>query len=86
MNPFYFLLQYGIVIGVGIVALTAVLAKIFLFGNKKKKAPSPITLEDLNLKYPLKLIDREVIFVLRLNGCLVHLYLYFNFIFSKISW
>jgi len=72
------------VIGVGIVALTAVLAKIFLFGNKKKKAP--ITLQDLNLKYPLKLIDREVIFVLRLNGCLVHFDLYFNFIFSKISW
>ena len=49
-------------IGVGIVALTAVLAKIFLFGNKKKKAP--ITLEDPNIKYPLKLIDKEVIFVL----------------------
>jgi cytochrome-b5 reductase len=47
------------VIGVGIIALTSVLAKIFLFGNKKKKAP--ITLEDPNLKYPLKLIDREVI-------------------------
>jgi cytochrome-b5 reductase len=47
------------VIGVGVIALTSVLAKIFLFGNKKKKAP--ITLEDPNLKYPLKLIDREVI-------------------------
>lgn len=63
MTPFNFLLLQGvpIVIGVGIVAITAVLAKIFLFGNKKKKAP--ITLQDPNIKYPLKLIDREVIFI-----------------------
>ena len=40
------------------VAVTAVLAKMFLFGGKKKKAL--ITLQDPTVKYPLKLIDREV--------------------------
>ena len=38
--------------------MTAVLAKMFLFGNKKKKAP--VALQDPAVKYPLKLIDREV--------------------------
>lgn len=45
-------------IGLGVVAVTAILAKIFLFGNKKKK--SPVTLEDPEKKFPLKLIDKEV--------------------------
>ena len=40
------------------MAVTAVLAKMFLFGDKKKKAP--VTLQDPTVKYPLKLIDREV--------------------------
>ena len=44
--------------GTAVVAVTAVLAKMFLFGNKKKKAP--VTLQDPTVKYPLKLIDREV--------------------------
>ena len=47
--------------GVGVVAVTAILAKIFLpglFGGKKKGAPT--TLKDATVKYPLKLIDREV--------------------------
>ena len=46
-------------IGVGVVAVTAILAKIFLFGNKKK-TKSPVTLQDPNTKYPLKLVDKEV--------------------------
>jgi hypothetical protein len=48
-----------VLIGVGVVAVTAILAKMFLFGNKKK-AKSPITLQDPNIKYPLKLVDKEV--------------------------
>lgn len=47
-----------IVVGVGVVAVTAVLAKIFLFGKKKKKSP-PVTLQGPDAKVPLKLIDRE---------------------------
>ncbi|XP_011420571.1 NADH-cytochrome b5 reductase 3-like isoform X2 [Crassostrea angulata] len=47
-----------VLIGVGVVAVTAILAKIFLFGNKKK-TKSPITLQDPNTKYPLKLVDKE---------------------------
>ncbi|GFR58268.1 NADH-cytochrome b5 reductase [Elysia marginata] len=46
--------------GVGVVAVTAILAKIFLpglFGGKKKGAPT--TLIDATVKYPLKLIDKE---------------------------
>lgn len=39
------------------VATTAVLAKMFLFGDKKKK--NPVTLQNPEVKYPLKLIDRE---------------------------
>ncbi|KAJ8299562.1 hypothetical protein KUTeg_023622 [Tegillarca granosa] len=50
-----------IVVGVGVVAVTAVLAKIFLFGKKKKKSP-PVTLQGPDAKVPLKLIDREVYF------------------------
>ena len=47
-----------ILVGTAVVAVTAVLAKMFLFGNKKKKAP--VALQDPTVKYPLKLIDREV--------------------------
>ena len=47
-----------ILVGGAVVAVTAVLAKMFLFGDKKKKAP--VTLQDPTVKYPLKLIDREV--------------------------
>lgn len=46
-----------VVVGTVVVAATAVLAKMFLFGDKKKK--SPVTLQDPTVKYPLKLIDRE---------------------------
>lgn len=45
-----------VVIGAGVVTVTAVLAKLFLFKGSKKKA---ITLEEPNVKYPLKLIDKE---------------------------
>ena len=47
-----------VIIGVAVVGATAILAKIFLFGNKKKSAP--VTLKDSSIKYPLKLVDREV--------------------------
>ncbi|KAL4224696.1 NADH-cytochrome b5 reductase 3 [Mactra antiquata] len=46
-----------VLVGTTVVAATAVLAKVFLFGDKKKK--NPVTLQDPNVKYPLKLIDRE---------------------------
>lgn len=46
-------------VGTAVVAVTAVLAKMFLFGDKKKK--TQVTLQDPTVKYPLKLIDREVI-------------------------
>ena len=51
-------------VGVGVVAITAVLAKIFMSKDKKKKGP--VTLVDPNIKYPLKLVDKEV----RFNGLL----------------
>ncbi|XP_060564956.1 NADH-cytochrome b5 reductase 3-like [Ruditapes philippinarum] len=47
-----------VLVGTAIVATTAVVAKMFLFGDKKKK--NPVTLQDPTVKYPLKLIDREV--------------------------
>lgn len=43
-----------VVVGVGVVALTAILAKILLDRKSKK-----ITLEDPNTKYPLKLVKKE---------------------------
>lgn len=46
-----------VLVGSVVVAVTAVMAKVFLFGDKKKKCP--ITLQDPTVKYPLKLIDRE---------------------------
>lgn len=46
-----------IVVGTVVVGVTAVLAKMFLFGNKKKKVT--VTLQDPTVKYPLKLIDKE---------------------------
>ena len=46
-----------LLVGVAAVAVTtAVLAKIFLFGRKK----APVTLKDPSIKYPLKLVDKEV--------------------------
>ena len=45
-----------VVVGVGVVALTAVLAKIFLDRKAKK-----VTLEDPNTKYPLKLVKKEIV-------------------------
>lgn len=56
------LMTVPILIGVGVVAVTAILAKIFLpslFGSKKKSPP--VTLQDPTLKYPLKLVDKEEI-------------------------
>ena len=45
-----------VVVGVGVVAITAILAKILLDRKSKK-----ITLEDPNTKYPLKLIKKEIV-------------------------
>merc|ERR1712018_413644 len=45
-----------VAVGVGVVAITAILAKILLDRKKKK-----ITLEDPNVKYSLKLIKKEVV-------------------------
>jgi len=44
-------------VGVAVVGVTAILAKIFLF--KKKKAPK--ALKDPNIKYQFKLVDKEVL-------------------------
>lgn len=52
-------LSVPIIIGVVVVGVTAVLAKIFLFGKKKKS--SPVTLSNPDVKVPLKLIDKEEI-------------------------
>lgn len=51
--------------GVGaVVVLTSVLAHL-VWGNKKQKSPGkskpPVTLLDPNTKYPLPLIEREVL-------------------------
>ena len=57
-HTFYLVFQIiPVLAGVGVVAVTAVLAKMFLFGKKKKQ---PVTLQDPNIKYPLKLVDKEV--------------------------
>ncbi|XP_076450996.1 NADH-cytochrome b5 reductase 2-like isoform X2 [Babylonia areolata] len=53
------LLSVPVLIGVAVVGATAILAKIFLFGDRKKKAP--VTLKDPTVKYPLKLVDKEEI-------------------------
>lgn len=44
-------------LGVGVVALTAFLAKMYLDSSKRK----PITLEDPNTKYALVLVDKKVL-------------------------
>lgn len=47
-----------ILVGVAVVGVTAILAKIFLFGKKKK---APVALQDPNVKYKFKLVDKEVL-------------------------
>ncbi|CAD5111384.1 DgyrCDS699 [Dimorphilus gyrociliatus] len=44
-----------IAVAVGAVVVSAVLAKIFLFGKKKR----PVTLKEPSVKYPLKLVYKE---------------------------
>jgi len=48
-------------VGLTVIAVTAVLAKMFLFGggSSGRKKKSPHTLVDPTVKYPLKLIDKE---------------------------
>nr|CAG4645748.1 EOG090X0BKI [Lynceus sp. MCZ IZ 141354] len=50
-----------IIVGVGVVAVTAVLAKLYLNWNENKKSCRPKALQDPKTKYPLKLIQKEVI-------------------------
>ena len=45
-----------VAVGVGVVAITAIIAKILLDRKKKK-----ITLEDPNIKYSLKLVEKQII-------------------------
>ncbi|XP_041367870.1 NADH-cytochrome b5 reductase 3-like [Gigantopelta aegis] len=54
-----YLISIPVGVGIAVVCMTAVLAKIFLFGDKKKK--HPVTLKDPSMKYPLRLIDKEII-------------------------
>ncbi|KAK7098427.1 NADH-cytochrome b5 reductase 3-like isoform X2 [Littorina saxatilis] len=53
------LFSLPVIAGIVVVGITAILAKIFLFGGKKKK--SPVTLKDPDVKIPLKMVDREEI-------------------------
>ncbi len=47
-----------IIVGIGVIAVTTlVIARVVLFGRKKK---APITLKDPAVKYHLKLVDKEV--------------------------
>ena len=61
INHFFIPQSLPVAAGVAVVGATAILAKIFLFGGKGKKK-SPVALIDPTVKYPLKLIDREVSF------------------------
>ena len=44
------------VVGVAVVGATAFILKVFVFGKKK----IPVTLKEASVKYPLRLIDKEV--------------------------
>ena len=44
------------VVGVAVVGATAFILKVFVFGKKK----IPVTLKEAGVKYPLRLIDKEV--------------------------
>ncbi|GAB6029997.1 NADH-cytochrome b5 reductase 2 [Chamberlinius hualienensis] len=48
-----------LVIGVGIVVITALMAKVYL--GKKRSKKNPVTLVDPNVKYPLRLVQKEVL-------------------------
>ena len=50
----HFLQSLPVLVGIGVVAVTAVLAKILI--DRKKKQ---ITLEDPNTKYALKLVEKH---------------------------
>lgn len=53
------LLPLPVTVGLFAVVVTAVLVKYFLFNTTKKL--SPVTLVDSTVKYPLKLIEKEVL-------------------------
>ena len=54
-----FLQTLPLVVGVAVVAVSAILIKLFVLDKKEKKALK--TLQDPNVKYPLELVDKEVI-------------------------
>ena len=51
-----FLQALPAVVGVAVVGATAFILKVFVFGKKK----IPVTLKEASVKYPLRLIDKEV--------------------------
>jgi len=55
------LLSLPVAVGLFAVAVSAVIVKYFFFDSKKKKASSPVALVDSTVKYPLKLIEKEVV-------------------------
>ena len=55
----HFLQTLPLVVGVAVVAVSAILIKLFVLDKKEKKALK--TLQDPNVKYPLELVDKEVI-------------------------
>lgn len=48
-----------VAVGIVVVAVSAVVINFVFFGGKKKK--SPVTLIESDVKYPLKLVDKEII-------------------------
>jgi hypothetical protein len=48
-----------VVIGLFVAAVTSVIVKYFFLDSNKKKQ-SPVTLVDSTVKYPLKLVEKEV--------------------------
>ncbi|CAG5132060.1 unnamed protein product [Candidula unifasciata] len=51
----------SVLVGVGAVAVTAILARAFLGRILSRKKKPQITLKDPTLRYPLKLVDKEII-------------------------
>jgi len=54
----FYLQVIPVAVGIVVVAVSAVVINFVFFGGKKKK--SPVTLIESDVKYPLKLVDKEV--------------------------
>ncbi|XP_072047870.1 NADH-cytochrome b5 reductase 3-like isoform X2 [Amphiura filiformis] len=50
-----------VLVGIGVVVLTVVVGKYFLGGKKKSSKGPKVTLENPEVKYPLELVDKEVV-------------------------